>query len=194
VSWDRIARASLLAVLAASSSGCLGFGGPLLVETGDEDGEESDSSSDSTDGGSETSPDQHHCGPTSAVVDHVLDGDTIVLESGERVRYILVDTPELSTDDCWAQEATLYNEMLVAGRTITIEYDQECEDIYGRLLAYVSVDDVEVNRKLLELGFACFLHIPPNGDDRWPEYQALETAAKQDGVGMWGACATVACD
>jgi micrococcal nuclease len=84
--------------------------------------------------------------------------------------------------------------MLVTGRTITLTYDEECQDRYGRLLAYVSVGDVEVNRTLLEDGYACILHISPNGDDRVAEYQALETMAKNEGIGMWSACGTVACD
>jgi micrococcal nuclease len=170
-------------LLSLTCAGCLGFGGPLVAETDDE---ESDS---------ETGTPPSSCGPTSAVVDYVLDGDTIVLDSGEHVRYILVDTPEISNGaDCYGYEARDYNHTLVAGRTITIEYDQECQDRYGRLLAYVSVGEQEVNRTLLEDGYACVLHISPNGDDRFAEYQALEDQAKADDVGMWSACGTVACE
>lgn len=175
-----------IAVLMSSlGAGCLGFGGPLVAETDEES--ESDS---------ETGPEPHPCGPTSAVVAYVIDGDTIVLESGEHVRYLLVDTPETTEEppDCYAIDARDYNNMLVTGREITLAYDQECEDFYGRLLAYVSVGDVEINRTLLEDGYACILHISPNGDDRVAEYQGLEDTAKAAGVGMWGACGTVACD
>lgn len=169
--------------------GCLGFGGPLTAD--DEEGGQASSSETSSETGAE-----HHCGPTSGVVDRVIDGDTIVLESGERVRYILVDTPEITAgkNECWGTEARDYNNMLVQGHTIGIEYDQECEDQYGRLLAYVSVDDLQVNRALLEGGFACILHISPNGDANFAEYQALEDAAKQAGLGMWSACASVSCE
>jgi micrococcal nuclease len=165
--------------------GCLGFGGPLVAET-DEDSESE----------SETGPAPSECGPTSAVVDHVIDGDTVVLETGERIRYILVDTPEISNgeNDCYGAEARDYNHLLVTGRAVTLVYDEECEDFYGRLLAYVSVDEVEVNRTLLEDGYACILHISPNGDERVAEYQSLENAAKADGIGMWSACGTVPCD
>jgi micrococcal nuclease len=58
----------------------------------------------------------------------------------------------------------------------------------------VQVGDVEVNRTLLENGDACHLHIPPNGNTRAAEYLALEAAAKEAGVGMWGACGTILCD
>jgi micrococcal nuclease len=185
--WCLHAWLPIALLLGLPNMGCLGFGGPLVAET-DEDGE--------SDGDSESGPALHPCGPTSAVVDHVVDGDTVVLEGGQRIRYLLIDTPEITNDanDCYGAEARDYNSMLVTGRTITIEYDEECQDRYGRLLAYVSVGELDVNRTLLEDGYACILHIPPNGDGHVAEYQAAENMAKADGVGMWTACGTVACD
>jgi micrococcal nuclease len=188
--WCVRAWLPIALLLSLPCVGCLGFGGPLVAET-DEEGGESESGSES-----ETGPAPHPCGPTLAVVDHVIDGDTIVLDDGQRIRYLLVDTPESTNgeNDCFGVEARDYNHTLVTGRTITMAYDEVCQDRYGRLLAYVSVDDVEVNRTLLENGFACILHIPPNGNDRVAEYQALEDMAKADDVGMWNACGTVACE
>jgi micrococcal nuclease len=167
----------------------LGFGGPLVAETDDDGESESDSES-------ETGTPASLCGPTTAVVSHVIDGDTVVLDTGERIRYLLVDTPEITNgkNDCYGAEARDFNNTLVTGRTVTIVYDGECQDIYGRLLGYVSVGDLEVNRTLLEDGYACILHISPNGDDRVVEYQSLEDTAKAEGVGMWSACGTVPCD
>jgi micrococcal nuclease len=184
---SRRAWLPIVLLLGCSAAGCLGFGGPLIAETDD------DSESES-----ETGPASNECGPTSAVVAYVVDGDTIVLESGDRVRYILVDTPEVTngSSECYGDEARDYNDMLVTGQSITLVYDEECRDNYGRLLAYVSVGELEVNRTLLENGYACILHISPNGDDRVAEYQALEDMAKAAGVGMWSesVCGTVACD
>jgi micrococcal nuclease len=184
----RLVAGCALLCASASVSGCLGFGGPLI-------GDEDDGEATSTEASDETGT-AHHCGPTSGVVDRVIDGDTIVLESGDRVRYILVDTPEVTAgkNECYGAQARDYNQMLVQGQTIAIEYDQECEDQYGRLLAYVSVDDLEINRALVEGGFACILHISPNGDADFAEFQALENTAKQAGVGMWSACADVSCE
>lgn len=166
-------------------TGCLGFGGPL-VDDGEQDAE---SGTDETDG-------EQRCGPSTAVVEYVIDGDTVVLSSGEHVRYLLIDTPETAEgkDECWGPEATEHNAAMVANRAVSLTYDVECEDQYGRLLAYVAVDDLEINRELLESGNACVLHIPPNGNGKAAEYQALEDAAKQAKVGMWGACGTVYCD
>ncbi|PRQ09454.1 Endonuclease YncB precursor [Enhygromyxa salina] len=187
-----VAVGSCLSVCAAAT-GCLDFGGPLVADDDDPgDGDDDDTSAETS---SNTTSD-HRCGPTSGVVDRVIDGDTILLESGDRVRYILVDTPEITAgkNECWGTEASAYNQQLVEGHTISIEYDQECEDQYGRLLAYVSVDGMEVNRALLEGGFACILHISPNGDAKFTAYQNLENAAKQAGTGMWSACAKVTCE
>jgi micrococcal nuclease len=169
--------------------GCLGLDGPLVAET-DDDGD-GDSESES-----ETGPAPSGCGPSTGVVDHVVDGDTIELDDGTRVRYLLIDTPEITNgkNDCFGAEAREYNHTLVTGRTITLAYDEECQDRFGRLLAYVSEGELDVNRTLLEEGYACILHISPNGDDLVSEYQALEDMAKADGVGMWSACGTVACE
>jgi micrococcal nuclease len=172
-------------LVAATLSACFEFGGPLVAD---------DEATDTA----ETSEDTEfeRCGPSVAVVDRVIDGDTVVLTNGERVRYILVDTPEITNgkNECWGTQASDFNAELVLEQQVTLTYDVECRDVYGRLLAYVQVGEVEVNRALLERGDACLLHIPPNGNSRAAEYQALELAAKQDGLGMWGACGSIRCD
>lgn len=134
------------------------------------------------------------CGPTSAVVANVVDGDTIDLDSGERVRYLMVDTPELSSDDCYADEALELNRQLVLGQEVSLYYDVECEDRFGRLLAYVYVGANEINTVMVERGYACQLHIPPNGEARRDEFVGLETRARNEQRGMWGQCEVIACD
>ena len=136
------------------------------------------------------------CGPTRATVAAVIDGDTIVLESGEKVRYLMVDTPEITNGkhDCYGEEARAYNEQLVLGQDVTLTYDRECTDRYDRLLAYVEAPDGEINTLLLERGFACLLVIPPNGSDRQSEFATLELGARQSREGLWGACPDVPCD
>jgi micrococcal nuclease len=87
-----------------------------------------------------------------------------------------------------------FNTDLVLNKTVTIDYDVECTDRFARTLAYVSVGGQEVNKLLLERGYACLLHIPPNGDDRVAEYKALEDAAKSANRGLWGACSPIPCN
>jgi micrococcal nuclease len=112
------------------------------------------------------------------------------------VRYLLVDTPEITGGkmDCYGTEARDFNRTLVEGQTIGLRYDEECTDRYDRLLAYIDIGDREVNEVLVERGLACVLHIAPNGDDRVDEFEVLQARAEARGVGMWGACETVACD
>lgn len=136
------------------------------------------------------------CGPSSALVTRVIDGDTIELADGTKIRYLMVDTPESTggKDDCFGAEVTLFNQDLVLNEEVTLLYDQECTDHFGRLLAWVWVGDREVNSLLVERGYACVLYVSPNGKDRKDEFEALEAQAKADGKGMWAACQEVACD
>ncbi len=136
------------------------------------------------------------CGPSSGTVLRAVDGDTIELEGGERIRYIGIDTPESTggKDDCYGQEAADRNAELVEGKKVDIEYDVECTDRYDRLLAYISVNGDEINRRLVAEGYACTLFIEPNGADRKGEYRALETQAQQQDTGLWGACEKVTCN
>lgn len=138
---------------------------------------------------------QSRCGPTSALVARVIDGDTVELEGGERVRFLMVDTPETTggATDCYGPEATQFTRSALEGQKVELRYDVQCEDRYGRLLAYVFVDGREINTLLVERGYACVLHIPPNGTDRRTEFETLEYLARTGGVGMWGACAEVTC-
>lgn len=139
---------------------------------------------------------EERCGPSSGIVDRVIDGDTVELSGGIRIRYLGIDTPESTggSDDCYGTESADRNRELVEGMRVDLEYDLECTDRFDRLLAWVSVDGDEINRRLVAEGYACTLFIPPNGADREGEYRALETQAQQLGTGLWGACEEVTCD
>ena len=135
------------------------------------------------------------CGPSSARVQRVVDGDTVELEGGERVRYLMVDTPELGeAPECGGEQARQANASLVEGQRVSLRYDPEvCRDDYGRLLAWVDVADREVNAWLIERGYACLLYIPPAGRDRAAELESLESAAREGLRGVWGQCEEGAC-
>ncbi|HRI07529.1 MAG TPA: thermonuclease family protein [Nannocystaceae bacterium] len=135
------------------------------------------------------------CGPSHAVVARVVDGDTVELDSGEKVRYLMIDTPESTQgkNDCFGHEAADFNRELVEGQAIALEYDKLCEDTYGRLLAYVHTTDGEINRILVRRGYACVYSLPPNGQAREAEFLALEREAQVLGEGLWGSCAVPTC-
>lgn len=136
------------------------------------------------------------CGPSEGVVAKVVDGDTVELESGMKLRLLLVDTQEATSgkNECYGAEAREYTRSLVEGKTVQLAYDEAgCTDRFGRTLAYVSVEGREVNSLLVERGFACVLHISPAGDDRADEFKGLQSSARTAGKGMWGSCTTGGC-
>ena len=131
-----------------------------------------------------------------AFVVRVVDGDTIdVLIGGEqlRLRYIGVDTPETVDPrrpvGCFGKEASAHNRELVEGKTVELEKDVSETDRFGRLLRYVWLDGRMVNAQLVEEGYATASTYPP--DVRHAELlAALQTEARTEGRGLWGACAT----
>jgi micrococcal nuclease len=135
------------------------------------------------------------CGPSEAIVERVIDGDTIVVTGGVTVRYLLVDAPEITGGhhDCFGASAAQFNTDLVRGKRVELDYDVVCDDRFGRTLAYVRVGGVDVSRLLLERGYACVLHIPPDGDARADELAAVEATAARERRGLWGACDPIPC-
>ena len=132
------------------------------------------------------------CGPQRAVIANVLDGDTALLSDGTSVRYLLINTPEMNTSndsdpECYAQIARDYNAQLVLNKEVVLEYDQECTDQYGRLLAYIRVNEGLVNALMLEKGYAHLSYFAPN-DACKNEFESKEAQAKNNDLGMWSAC------
>ena len=122
----------------------------------------------------------------TALVQRVVDGDTIVLAGGELVRYIGMDTPEVAgSPQFFGPEATEANRRFVEGQQVRLGLDVSERDRYGRLLRYVYVDGVMVNAELVREGFARSAAFPP--DTRYAKcFSALEDEAKEAGRGMWG--------
>lgn len=119
----------------------------------------------------------------TGLVTRVIDGDTIdVLLDGQntRIRYLQMNTPERN-EPCY-REATDANNDLVAGKIVRLVADAELVDPYDRLLRYVYVDDVLVNRVLVEQGYAEVVLYPPN-DAHFEEFRALEAEAAVAGRG-----------
>lgn len=117
------------------------------------------------------------------LVTRVIDGDTIELSSGEKVRYIGIDTPERA--DCLYQESTQRNRELVEGKPVRLEKDVSETDRYGRLLRYVYVGEIWINKQLVAEGFAQASSYPP--DVKWQEVlRQAEQEARTQLLGLWG--------
>ncbi len=123
--------------------------------------------------------------PDTALVTQVIDGDTIVIEGGYRVRYIGIDTPEIHDGvEPFGTEALEANRQLVEGKVVRLERDVSQTDKYGRLLRYVYADGIFINGELVRLGLAEAKAYPP--DTRYQEeLEQLEKEAREGGRGMW---------
>ncbi|MEZ5239433.1 MAG: thermonuclease family protein [Microthrixaceae bacterium] len=133
----------------------------------------------------------------NAVVERVIDGDTILVHTGgveERVRLIGIDTPESvkpgSEVECFGKEASEHaSELLPEGSEVLLVRDVEARDRYGRLLAYVyrASDALFVNRAMVTDGFAQPATYPPNVAHTDVLVAAGRDARAAD-RGLWGEC------
>ena len=137
-------------------------------------------------------------GTGAATVTHVVDGDTIDVQIGEReerVRLIGIDTPETkkpnSPIECFGPEASAFTaSLLPIGTHVRIQRDLVGRDDYGRLLGYVyldGTDDTFVNMEIIRQGYATPLTIEPNSTYARDFAQAA-TDAEAAGLGLWTAC------
>ncbi len=123
-----------------------------------------------------------------AYVKKVIDGDTIVLSNGEKVRYIGMDAPELHHKNkdvvAMGEKAKEFNASLVGGKKVRLEYDVEQYDKYGRVLAYVYVGGTFVNAEMVKEGYAMAFTYPPNV--KYQElFLKLQKEARDAGKGLW---------
>jgi len=122
-------------------------------------------------------------------VTRVIDGDTVVLADGTRIRYIGIDTPELRDRRKKIRQLAVIakevNEKLVLGKDLRLEYDVEKRDRYDRLLAYVYLEDgTFVNAELVKQGYALLLTIQPNVK-HVDEFLRLKIEARENKRGFW---------
>lgn len=121
-----------------------------------------------------------------ALVKKVIDGDTIAVEGGDRVRYLGIDAPE--SGEPFYEEARQRNAALVGGKTVRLVIcGEERRDKYGRLLAWVYSDGVLVNRTLLSEGLARLFIIPPCGLEKAGDFDKAEKEAIRRKTGLWSA-------
>lgn len=118
---------------------------------------------------------------TGSFVTRVVDGDTIVIEGGERVRLLYIDTPERGKP-CYAEATRRMSELIGAGN-ITLERSGENKDVYGRLLRYVYANNTMVNIVLVREGLA-HLYIYNEGPYH-QQFLGAEKAAKRENGCVW---------
>lgn len=137
------------------------------------------------------------------LVRRVIDGDTIQLETGERVRLIGIDTPEMHESDKLYRDsqrtgqdtrtiqelgrrAYEFTKKLAEGKRVSLEFDVEKYDKYSRLLAYVYLkkDGAFVNAEIIKQGYASVMTIPPNA--KYADlFLKLYQEARNNKRGLW---------
>jgi micrococcal nuclease len=136
------------------------------------------------------------------LVKRVVDGDTLVLENGERVRLIGIDTPEMHESNKLYRDAQRteqdittiqklgrrsyeFTKNLVEGKRVSLEFDVERHDKYKRLLAYAYLKDgTFVNAEIVKQGYASLMTIPPNV--KYSDlFLKLYREARENRRGLW---------
>lgn len=127
-------------------------------------------------------------------IERVVDGDTVVVAGGVRVRLIGIDTPETVDPrrpvECFGREASRRaSELLPPGTPVRLVFDVERYDRYDRTLAYVyrRSDSRFVNEVMVREGYALAYTVPPNvaHADDFARWQAEARTADR---GLWAAC------
>jgi len=127
------------------------------------------------------------------VVERVVDGDTLLLQSGERVRLIGVDTPEIKHPkkpvEYFGKEASAFTRRLVEEKRVRLDFDQANaarghKDHYGRTLAYVFLEDgTLLNAEIIKQGYGhAYTQFPFS---RMEEFRRLEREAREEQRGLW---------
>lgn len=133
---------------------------------------------------------------SAATVQRVVDGDTLILTKGERVRLLGIDAPETVHPDRpvepWGLEASRYAKELVEGKVVRLEFDRERVDGYGRVLAYVWKEDRFVNAEIVRAGLARTDIRRPLRTDRKRLLEGAEKEARDAKRGLWSNAAPVA--
>ena len=124
------------------------------------------------------------CLGTQTKVTRVIDGDTFETESGEKVRLIGINAPEMS--DFYGLEAKKYLTDLIRDKLVDLQSDNisNDRDRYQRLLRYVIIDGIDVNRKMVSDGFAfAYLKYKFSKSDM---YENAQIRAREMNLGIWG--------
>ncbi len=124
-----------------------------------------------------------------AVVQRVVDGDTLLLADGNRVRLLGVDTPETKHPELAVQpfgpEASEFTRQRVEGKQVRLQFDKEREDRHGRILAYVYFGDSMLNEELIRAGMGRAITHFPFSPAMKRRFRQAEDEAKRARRGIW---------
>lgn len=132
--------------------------------------------------------------PKEAVVEEVVDGDTLELENGRTIRMVGIDAPNRGEDFYGrAMEETI---KLTEGKKIVLEYDEYQDDKFGRILAYIWIPcssqkgcqegKLMLNKVLVDEGLAKVVLYSKRKKLKYQdELIQAEEEAKEENLGIW---------
>lgn len=142
----------------------------------------------------EVDVDSSRPGSREVTVTKAVDGDTVevrpTVDGTEEVRLIGIDAPETAGSprgaQPYAEAASRFTEESLEGERVTLRFDKERKDDYGRVLAYLYLRDGSMfNRKLLEMGYVQIATFPPNVK-HVQEFKKAQREARKAERGIWG--------
>lgn len=122
----------------------------------------------------------------TALVTHIIDGNTIGLSNGTIVKYLGIETPKENMP--FYRDAKKENESLVLNKEIRLEYDKKKIDNNERILAYVfvksEIGEIFVNAYLIKSGYAKVV-VSQNDLKYFSTFKKLQQEAQSNKKGLW---------
>lgn len=119
-----------------------------------------------------------------AKITRIIDGDTVEILYHQltlKIRLAHIDTPEKRGSQPYGNAAKKVLSKLCFGKTITVVSEEGELDGYGRLIAELFIDDLNINKEMVRLGYAW--HFKKYSDDK--SYDELEEKARHKKIGLW---------
>jgi micrococcal nuclease len=117
------------------------------------------------------------------LVTNVVDGDTLDIENGERIRFSGINTPERG--ECYYQEAKDKLKELTLNKEIFIQQDKTDRGKYGRLLRYIYQDDILINEYMVRYGYAKVYDKYKDDTSKYKQLKRSELEAIRSNLGVW---------
>ena len=127
----------------------------------------------------------------TGTVSWVVDGDTIRLTNGRRVRLVQIDAPEIHLRECYGARARSELERLLPrGRRVRLELDARLDQVdeHGRQLAYVFAGETNANVEQVRRGAARLFFYRGQRGRHADRLREAAREARSAGRGLWSAC------